>query len=157
MLSIFIYLFFMFLLAPTTQTATSVGSLKTTELIHSTHDYTQSTLSSTNQVQVATQTQSFINNKPTVMPLEKKSIIASSTNIKGKKTKYLLTQQQASSHPETSVSSHQPSSNFLKQNFHVDPKAGKNRCFLHYSYIYYVHRVRNFHVESDHLTKIFYL
>ncbi|XP_031786075.1 ankyrin repeat and KH domain-containing protein mask isoform X6 [Nasonia vitripennis] len=88
--------------------------------------FTQSLVSNTNQVQVATQTQSPLTVSAAVTPSEKKSICSLSTNnVKGKKTRYLFTQQQTnlSSTPSTQ----QLATNLASQNFQMDPTTISNQ------------------------------
>ena len=84
----------------------------------------ESTLSSfcnTNQVQVATQTP--VSTNSTILQSEKKNGCPASSSIKGKKTRYLLTQQQTSSHLSLSPSGQHATSTFSAQNYQLDPSS----------------------------------
>ncbi|XP_011496279.1 PREDICTED: ankyrin repeat and KH domain-containing protein 1-like [Ceratosolen solmsi marchali] len=111
----------------TGQSISPACSADTIEMIQtSENDDAQLSLCNTNQVQVATQTQSPVPINNAILSSEKKPICTTSSNIKGKKTRYLLAQQQ-SLLQSPNQNSQQTVSNFSSQNYQVDPASISNQ------------------------------
>lgn len=95
---------------------------------HQSSGYTQSSTCSTNQVQVATQTQAPTTTTAAsgLAPSDKKQVqYTAPTTGKGKKTRYpLLTQQQSCQQQQTTNAQQTP--NFSTQNYQLDPATGKS-------------------------------
>ncbi|KAL6268769.1 hypothetical protein P5V15_001894 [Pogonomyrmex californicus] len=91
---------------------------------HQSSNYVQSTTCSTNQVQVATQTQApATTTTANVATSDKKQVYTAPTPGKGKKTRYpLLSQQQSCQQQQTANAQQTP--NFPAQNYQLDPATG---------------------------------
>lgn len=98
---------------------------------HQSSSYVQSTPTcSTNQVQVATQTQApATTTTANVATSDKKQVYTAPTTGKGKKARYpLLSQQQSCQQQQTANA--QQTSNFPAQNYQLDPATGENYTML---------------------------
>lgn len=97
---------------------------------HQSSSYVQSTTCSTNQVQVATQTQTpATTTTANVATSDKKQVYTAPTTGKGKKARYpLLSQQQSCQQQQTANA--QQTSNFPAQNYQLDPATGENYTML---------------------------
>lgn len=103
---------------------------------YQTNGYTQSTACSTNQVQVATQTQApATTTAATIVSSDKKQVYTAPTTGKGKKGKYPLLSQQPSCQQQQTANTQQQTPNFPSQNYQLDPTTGI-RFFLLYSIIW---------------------
>ncbi|XP_071573914.1 ankyrin repeat and KH domain-containing protein 1 isoform X4 [Temnothorax nylanderi] len=93
---------------------------------HQSSSYVQSTTCSTNQVQVATQTQApATTTTANVATSDKKQVYTAPTTGKGKKARYpLLSQQQSCQQQQTANAQQAP--NFPAQNYQLDPATGEN-------------------------------
>ncbi|TGZ57880.1 Ankyrin repeat domain-containing protein 17 [Temnothorax longispinosus] len=91
---------------------------------HQSSSYVQSTTCSTNQVQVATQTQApATTTTANVATSDKKQVYTAPTTGKGKKARYpLLSQQQSCQQQQTANAQQAP--NFPAQNYQLDPATG---------------------------------
>lgn len=94
---------------------------------HQSSSYAQSTTCTTNQVQVATQTQApATTTSLNIAANDKKQIYTAPITGKSKKSRYpLLTQQQQSCQQQQTASAQQ-TSNFPTQNYQLDPATGEN-------------------------------
>ncbi|XP_066594349.1 ankyrin repeat and KH domain-containing protein 1 isoform X2 [Prorops nasuta] len=89
---------------------------------HPSNGYTQSTACTTNQVQVATQTQAPATSSTTaaIVP-DKKQVYTAPTTGKGKKARFPLLSQQQSCQQQTTATTQQQNPNFPTQNYQLDP------------------------------------
>lgn len=99
---------------------------------HQSSSYVQSTTCSTNQVQVATQTQApATTTTANVATSDKKQVYTAPTTGKGKKARYpLLSQQQSCQQQQTASAQQTP--NFPAQNYQLDPATGENCMILRF-------------------------
>lgn len=98
---------------------------------HQSSGFTQSTSCSSNQVQVATQTQAppATTTVANVAASDKKQVYTAPTTGKGKKARYpLLPQQQSCQQQQTASAQQAP--NFPAQNYQLDPAAGERKTRL---------------------------
>lgn len=93
---------------------------------HQPNGYGQSTTCSTNQVQVATQTQApATTTAATIVASDKKQVYTAPTTGKGKKGRYPLLPQQPSCQQQQTANTQQQTPNFPTQNYQLDPTTGE--------------------------------
>lgn len=97
---------------------------------HQSSGYAQATTCSTNQVQVATQTQApATTTAANVTATDKKQVYTAPTTGKGKKARYPLLQQQSCQQQQAASAQQAP--NFPAQNYQLDPAAGEiDMCII---------------------------
>lgn len=109
---------------PTVSEATGIID----SISHQTNGYAQSTTCSTNQVQVATQTQApATTTAATIVASDKKQVYTAPTTGKGKKGRYPLLSQQPScqqQQQQQTANTQQQTPNFPSQNYQLDPTTG---------------------------------
>lgn len=94
-------------------------------IAHQSSGYAQSTTCSTNQVQVATQTQApAATTSANVVASDKKQVYTAPTTGKGKKARYpLLSQQQSCQQQQTASTQQTPN---FPANYQMDPGTGES-------------------------------
>jgi len=108
---------------------TASGATGIIDSISHQSSYAQATTCSTNQVQVATQTQAPTTTAANVIAPDKKQVYTAPTTGKGKKARYpLLSQQQSCQQQQTASAQQTPT--FPAQNYQLDPTTGK--IYMHY-------------------------